>query len=131
MQSGSGTEVIPSVPDPEPQSQLSCGSANIKKLVKTYIFFIALSFKLAIVYGLMFSYLFFFLILMADFGQVYKVSEPKRVIETLELFPLNSFGESESKNLRVYANECRDNMFSYTMREQMDHPPLDLCLSFM
>ncbi|KAK2442053.1 WUSCHEL-related homeobox [Trifolium repens] len=66
-----------------------------------------------------------------NFGQVYMVSEPKRVIETLELFPLNSFGESESKNLRVYANECRDNMFSYTMREQMDHPPLDLCLSFM
>jgi hypothetical protein len=39
MQSGSGTEVIPSVPDPEPQSQLSCASANIKKLVKRYIFF--------------------------------------------------------------------------------------------
>ncbi|CAK8566519.1 unnamed protein product [Lathyrus sativus] len=70
-----------------------------------------------------------------NFAQLYQVSEPKRVIETLELFPLNSFGESGSKNLRNYTNECRDssnnNMFSYTMREQMDHPPLDLCLSFM
>ncbi|XP_058781870.1 WUSCHEL-related homeobox 7-like [Vicia villosa] len=71
-----------------------------------------------------------------NFAQLYQVSEPKRVIETLELFPLNSFGESGSKNLRNYTNECRDNnhnnnMCSYTMREQMDHPPLDLCLSFM
>lgn len=75
--------------------------------------------------------IFFVFDFLADFAQLYQVSEPKRMIETLELFPLNSFGESESKNLRVYANECRDNMFSYTMREQMDHPPLDLCLSFM
>lgn len=52
------------------------------------------------------------------------------MIETLQLFPLNSFGESESKNLRVHANECRDSaMFSYLMGEQMDHPPLDLRLS--
>ncbi|XP_004503392.1 WUSCHEL-related homeobox 5-like [Cicer arietinum] len=61
-----------------------------------------------------------------NFAQLYQVSEPKRVIETLQLFPLNSFGETESKNLRVHANECRDNMFSYTMGE---HSPLDLCLS--
>ncbi|KAK7300784.1 hypothetical protein RJT34_11635 [Clitoria ternatea] len=55
-----------------------------------------------------------------------------RVIETLQLFPLNSYGESEAKNLRVHASECRDNtMFSYTMGEQMDHPPLDLRLSFV
>ncbi|KAJ1383595.1 Homeobox-like domain superfamily [Sesbania bispinosa] len=62
-----------------------------------------------------------------NFAKLYQVSEPERVIETLQLFPLNSFGESESKNLRVHANA----MFSYTMGEQMDHPPLDLRLSFM
>lgn len=81
---------------------------------------------------LYFSNQFFFLL---DFAQLYQVSEHRRVIETLELFPLNSFGESGSKNLSNYTNDRRDNnnnnMFSYTMREQMDHPPLDLCLSFM
>ncbi|CAL0301495.1 unnamed protein product [Lupinus luteus] len=63
----------------------------------------------------------------------YQVSEPERLTQTLQLFPLNSFGgESESQKLRVHANECRDTtMFSYKMREQMDHPPLDLRLSFM
>ncbi|KAG4975215.1 hypothetical protein JHK87_032036 [Glycine soja] len=65
--------------------------------------------------------------------KLYQVSEPERVIETLQLFPLNSFGESESKNMRVHASDqCRDStMFSYTVGEQMDHPPLDLRLSFM
>ncbi|KAG4920251.1 hypothetical protein AAZX31_18G029400 [Glycine max] len=68
-----------------------------------------------------------------NFTQLYQVSEPERVMETLQLFPLNSFGESESKNMRVHASDqCRDNtMFSYTVGEQMDHPPLDLRLSFM
>ncbi|XP_061354937.1 WUSCHEL-related homeobox 5-like [Gastrolobium bilobum] len=67
-----------------------------------------------------------------NFAQLYPVSENDRVIETLQLFPLNSFGELESKNLRVHGNECRDNrMFSYTMVGQMDHPPLDLRLSFL
>ncbi|OIV95581.1 hypothetical protein TanjilG_23812 [Lupinus angustifolius] len=63
----------------------------------------------------------------------YQVSEPERLTQTLELFPLNSFGgESEPQKLRVHANECRDTtMFSYKMGEQMDHPPLDLRLSFM
>lgn len=75
----------------------------------------------------------FDLFLLADFNQLYQVSEPERVMETLQLFPLNSFGESESKNMRVHASDqCRDNtMFSYTVGEQMDHPPLDLRLSFM
>ncbi|WJX58847.1 WUSCHEL-related homeobox [Trifolium repens] len=63
-------------------------------------------------------------------------SEPDRVIETLELFPLNSFGESESsEKLNMHINECRENntMFAYTctMGEQMEHPPLDLRLSFV
>ncbi|CAJ1914202.1 unnamed protein product [Sphenostylis stenocarpa] len=67
-----------------------------------------------------------------NFTQLYHVSEPKRVIETLQLFPLKSFGESESKNKRIHGSDCGDNtMFSYTEEEQMDHPPLDLCLSFM
>ncbi|MED6164392.1 wuschel- homeobox [Stylosanthes scabra] len=71
-----------------------------------------------------------------SFAELY--SEPEKVIETLQLFPLNSFGESESseKMSRVHANDqCRDNnnnnMFSYTMGEKNDHPPLDLRLSFM
>ncbi|CAL0334879.1 unnamed protein product [Lupinus luteus] len=64
----------------------------------------------------------------SDFG--YQVSEPESVIETLQLFPLDPFGESEK--LRVHSNECWDTkMFSYTMGEQMNHPPLDLRLSFV
>ncbi|TKY56840.1 WUSCHEL-related homeobox 5 [Spatholobus suberectus] len=67
-------------------------------------------------------------------AEMYQVSEPDRLTETLQLFPLNSFGESEPEKLRLHANECRDNnntMFSYTMGEQMEHPPLDLRLSFI
>ncbi|CAL5190103.1 unnamed protein product [Lathyrus oleraceus] len=63
-------------------------------------------------------------------------SEPNRVIETLELFPLNSFGESESESekLSMHVNESRENpIFAYTctMGEQIEHPPLDLRLSFV
>ncbi|KAE9594333.1 hypothetical protein Lal_00001148 [Lupinus albus] len=63
----------------------------------------------------------------------YHVSEPERLTQTLQLFPLNSFhGESETLKLGVHGNECRDTtMFSYKMGEQMDHPPLNLRLSFM
>lgn len=63
---------------------------------------------------------------MADFGEVNQVVEPERVIETLELFPLNSF------------NECKElaNPFSYNIGiganyQFRDHPPLDLRLSFL
>ncbi|KAL2317150.1 hypothetical protein Fmac_031026 [Flemingia macrophylla] len=65
--------------------------------------------------------------------QMYQVSAPDRVVETLQLFPLNSFGESEPEKLSLHANECRDNntVFSYTMGEHMEHPPLDLRLSFL
>ncbi|KAF7816346.1 WUSCHEL-related homeobox 5 [Senna tora] len=66
-----------------------------------------------------------------------RVSEPERVIETLQLFPLNSFCESETdQKVRVHAN-CRDNsMFCYTHHphghgDPMEHPPLDLRLSFL
>ncbi|KAI4299441.1 hypothetical protein L6164_032902 [Bauhinia variegata] len=68
-----------------------------------------------------------------NFAEVNQVSEPERVMETLQLFPLNSFGEAaETEKLRVHGNDqCRGNtMFSYTMGEQMEHPPLDLRLSF-
>lgn len=74
----------------------------------------------------------FFFLCIAGLGEMY--SEPNRVIETLELFPLNSFGESESEKLSMHVNECRENtMFAYTcnMGEQMEHPPLDLRLSFV
>ena len=85
-------------------------------------------------------------------AEMYQVSEPEnnnRVIETLQLFPLNSYVESESEKLRVHANDdengdqqhhhhhqCMDHdddtMFSYTlMGEQMEYPPLDLRLSFL
>ncbi|XP_057439868.1 WUSCHEL-related homeobox 5-like isoform X2 [Lotus japonicus] len=65
-------------------------------------------------------------------AEMYQVSEPDRMIETLPLFPLNSFGETESEKVRVHPNEGRGNaMFSYTMAEQMEHPPLDLRLSFL
>ncbi|XP_062000087.1 WUSCHEL-related homeobox 7-like [Rosa rugosa] len=64
-------------------------------------------------------------------------SEPARVIETLQLFPINSFDESGAEKLRFYANEfcCKENTrgFTYTVGAEMDHhhPPLDLRLSFL
>ncbi|EXB58175.1 WUSCHEL-related homeobox 5 [Morus notabilis] len=61
--------------------------------------------------------------------------EQEGVIETLQLFPLNSFGEySDSEKLRrFHANECKETAaFPYTFEtDQMDHPPLDLRLSFV
>jgi len=69
--------------------------------------------------------------LLADFTQLYDVSETEKVTETLQLFPLNSFCESESENMRVHASDCRNNtVFSFTEEEQMNHSPLDLRLSF-
>ncbi|KAF7149273.1 hypothetical protein RHSIM_Rhsim03G0141000 [Rhododendron simsii] len=61
------------------------------------------------------------------FGEVNQVVEPERVIETLELFPLNSFNECKE-----LANPC----FSYNIGiganyQFRDHPPLDLRLSFL
>ncbi|OMO76191.1 hypothetical protein COLO4_25651 [Corchorus olitorius] len=52
----------------------------------------------------------------------------ERVIETLQLFPLNSFDENDHHNqqqekLRFHAGDCREAI--------MDHPPLDLRLSFL
>ncbi|KAK9283299.1 hypothetical protein L1049_011536 [Liquidambar formosana] len=66
------------------------------------------------------------------FTEINKNLEPERVIETLQLFPLDSFEKSESEKLRFFENECKETMkFSYTFETDMGHPPLDLRLSFM
>lgn len=59
--------------------------------------------------------------------------EPERVIETLQLFPLNSFDDRESEKLRMHGDEFKEEgtTFSNTIGTEMDHPPLDLRLSFM
>ncbi|KAE7996652.1 hypothetical protein FH972_001357 [Carpinus fangiana] len=51
------------------------------------------------------------------------VSEHERVIETLQLFPLNTFDrESSDQKLRLRGNDqCKET----------EHPPLDLRLSFL
>ncbi|GMI87224.1 WUSCHEL related homeobox 5, WUSCHEL related homeobox 5B [Hibiscus trionum] len=65
------------------------------------------------------------------FFEVKEYQSDQRVIETLQLFPLNSFGENEQEKLRFHANECRETpSFPYTINNpEMDHPPLDLRLS--
>ncbi|XP_010256620.1 PREDICTED: WUSCHEL-related homeobox 7-like [Nelumbo nucifera] len=66
------------------------------------------------------------------FVDVDLVSEPERTIETLQLFPLNSYEESEPQKLRLLRNECKESAFSYNgMGKENDHPPLDLRLSFL
>ncbi|KAH9766988.1 hypothetical protein WN944_017973 [Citrus x changshan-huyou] len=59
--------------------------------------------------------------------------EPERVIETLQLFPLNSFDDQESEKLRMHGDEFKEEgtTFSYTIGTEMDHPPLDLRLNFL
>ncbi|KAM7271740.1 hypothetical protein ACFE04_030954 [Oxalis oulophora] len=51
-----------------------------------------------------------------------QVLEAERVMDTLQLFPLTSLDEN-----------CRESAakFSYAIGTEMDHPPLDLRLSFM
>ncbi|MBA0870136.1 hypothetical protein Goshw_008229 [Gossypium schwendimanii] len=65
------------------------------------------------------------------FFEVKEYQSDQRVIETLQLFPLNSFDENEQEKLRFHANECREtSSFPYTINNpEMDHPPLDLRLS--
>ncbi|CAI9091651.1 OLC1v1026724C1 [Oldenlandia corymbosa var. corymbosa] len=67
----------------------------------------------------------------------------ERVIETLQLFPLNSFSEMEAeKPMRFFPNDCRGNAASFSnytigadhmvhMDHHQYHPTLDLRLSFM
>ncbi|KAL1544745.1 WUSCHEL-related homeobox [Salvia divinorum] len=47
-------------------------------------------------------------------------NEAERVIETLQLFPVKS---------RLYADDCKEN--TYNLGMEMDHPTLDLRLSFV
>ncbi|XP_057524666.1 WUSCHEL-related homeobox 5-like [Amaranthus tricolor] len=70
------------------------------------------------------------------FGEINQIScEPAdRAIETLQLFPLNSYHNQESDKLRMFSNECcKENnatFAAYTITKELDHPPLDLRLSF-
>ncbi|KAH6827349.1 WUSCHEL related homeobox 5 [Perilla frutescens var. hirtella] len=55
--------------------------------------------------------------------QINEISEAERVIETLQLFPLNS---------RLFADEFKENTaFTYNVGMEMDQPTLDLRLSFV
>ncbi|KAJ8764092.1 hypothetical protein K2173_004995 [Erythroxylum novogranatense] len=70
------------------------------------------------------------------YSEINHGSEPERVLETLELFPLNSFSDSESERLRLHENENENerkeaSAFSYAFGTEMDHPPLDLRLSLL
>ena len=61
-----------------------------------------------------------------------QASETERVIETLQLFPLNSFHESETEKTRFLTSECKETTpFTYTFETGMDHPPWELRLSFL
>ncbi|XP_057788695.1 WUSCHEL-related homeobox 5-like [Salvia miltiorrhiza] len=53
-----------------------------------------------------------------------QINEAERVIETLQLFPVKS---------RLFADECKENTssFTYSLGMEMDHPTLDLRLSFV
>ncbi|XWS74842.1 hypothetical protein CRYUN_Cryun01aG0032600 [Craigia yunnanensis] len=66
--------------------------------------------------------------------EVKEYQSDQRVIETLQLFPLNSFDETDQQEkLRFHASQCREtSTFPYTISTpEMDHPPLDLRLSFL
>ncbi|KAJ4970618.1 hypothetical protein NE237_003717 [Protea cynaroides] len=63
-------------------------------------------------------------------GELEQLTEPERVVETLQLFPLNSYEESQKLRLpRSERNEIRT--FSCAMEKEIDHPQLDLRLSFV
>nr|APR63744.1 WUSCHEL related homeobox 5 [Populus tomentosa] len=67
------------------------------------------------------------------FTEISQVNEREQVIETLQLFPLKSFDEVESEKFRLQVNECSEAAaaFSYKFGTEMDHPQLDLRLSFL
>ncbi|XP_074289861.1 WUSCHEL-related homeobox 5-like [Silene latifolia] len=68
------------------------------------------------------------------FGEINQVAcEQERAIETLQLFPMNSYNVPESEKIRMISNECKENnyaTFGYAFGREFDHPPLDLRLSF-
>lgn len=61
------------------------------------------------------------------------------MIETLELFPLKSYGQKKEvlkEKRRFHTNEyyCKEttgDQNCYTLETEIDHPPLDLRLSFL
>ncbi|KAL3838396.1 hypothetical protein ACJIZ3_022987 [Penstemon smallii] len=61
------------------------------------------------------------------------VPEPEKVIETLQLFPLNSFnGPADSEKFKLFTNNCKENNLAFTynmINMETDHPTLDLRLS--
>ncbi|XP_043702545.1 WUSCHEL-related homeobox 5-like [Telopea speciosissima] len=66
-------------------------------------------------------------------GEVEQVSEQhERVVETLQLFPLNSYEELDSQKLRLLRSERNEmKTFSCSMGKEIDHSQLDLRLSFV
>ncbi|XP_042486392.1 WUSCHEL-related homeobox 5 [Macadamia integrifolia] len=65
-------------------------------------------------------------------GEVDQISETERVVETLQLFPLNSYEDSDSQKIRLLRNDRNEmKMFSCSMGKEIDHPQLDLRLSFV
>ncbi|XP_077236847.1 WUSCHEL-related homeobox 5-like [Tasmannia lanceolata] len=60
-----------------------------------------------------------------DCTEVDIIVEPEREIETLQLFPLNSYEEAEM--VRLKRNEWKESVFLPSIGK--DHPPLDLRLS--
>lgn len=67
-----------------------------------------------------------------DFAELNRASDPERVIETLQLFPINSFGHDSDQKLRLHVNEFRESAeFFYNIGTEMEHPRLDLRLSFL
>ncbi|KAB1217767.1 WUSCHEL-related homeobox 5 [Morella rubra] len=66
------------------------------------------------------------------FAELNRASDPERVIETLQLFPINSFGHDSDQKLRLHVNEFRESAeFFYNIGTEMEHPRLDLRLSFL
>ncbi|KAJ4979562.1 hypothetical protein NE237_010342 [Protea cynaroides] len=65
-------------------------------------------------------------------GEVENVSQSESVVETLQLFPINTYEASDSQKLRLLRNERNEmRTFSCSMRKEIDHPHLDLRLSFV
>ncbi|CAI0411022.1 unnamed protein product [Linum tenue] len=61
-------------------------------------------------------------------------AKAERVIETLQLFPLNSFNDAADHHQYYYGRKeaaAAARGFSCGFSSEMDHPPLDLRLSFL
>ncbi|KAL8539173.1 hypothetical protein ACS0TY_000967 [Phlomoides rotata] len=58
--------------------------------------------------------------------EINQVLERERVVETLQLFPLNSLSSADSEKIKLFSEA--NTTFTYM---EMDHPTLDLRLSFV